>query len=188
MTINKGMITVLTREEMFTTNCKIFDLRREYPGYDGEICWAIATSYSNNELRLLFSDFLVPYEPFMLLSVEEGKAFKDYNKNEKKHSWRNTHCVDAFGYVDGEMELFHPELITSNLEDDFIKNIQNELLYELLLKLTEKQRKYIVLHYMDGVSIRQLALNEGVNHKTIYESIASGIKKLRKFLKNTPPK
>ena len=57
--------------------------------------------------------------------------------------------------------------------------IRNEVLCRSLNTLTEKQRKRIIHYYYDRMSEREIASYEGVDQKTVHESIIKGIKKLQ---------
>ena len=53
--------------------------------------------------------------------------------------------------------------------------------------LTETQRRRMLL-FIEGWSFRNIAEQEGTNHKSVEESIKAAQKKIQKFLKNTPTK
>ena len=61
------------------------------------------------------------------------------------------------------------------------------LLKEVLDCLTETQRRRMLL-FIEGWSFRNIAEQEGTNHKSVEESIKAAQKKIQKFLKNTPTK
>ena len=98
-------------EENFKFECKVIDLRYEYTGYRENIRWAIATSLTEALLKEKYGEIVARYEPYLLLSEEHAKIFVQFHSNERKHKMRNAEHGDAFGYEDGEMEKYHPELI-----------------------------------------------------------------------------
>ncbi len=55
-------------------------------------------------------------------------------------------------------------------------------LYTAIERLTEKQRRRVILHYFKGLSCRQIARYEGVTHVTIVHSIGQARKALGKHL------
>ena len=64
------------------------------------------------------------YIPFVLLSVEQGKAIQAYNRNEDKYRKRQNNNGDAFGYDDGITENMHsevsvPDFIEQSLIDSY---------------------------------------------------------------------
>lgn len=62
-----------------------------------------------------------------------------------------------------------------------------ELLKEVLGCLTDTQRKRMLL-FIEGWSFRNIAEQEGANHKSVEESIKAAQKKMQKHLQNTPTK
>ena len=61
------------------------------------------------------------------------------------------------------------------------------LLKEVLDCLTETQRRRMLL-FIEGWSFRNIAEQEGTNHKSVEESIKAAQKKIQKYLKSTPTK
>jgi len=57
-----------------------------------------------------------------------------------------------------------------------------------LNQLTEKQRIVVVFYCVHEMSFREIARMLGLNKDTVRESYIAGIKKLKRILKNTPPK
>ncbi len=178
-------ITVLTREEMFAKECKVFDLRQEYPGFDGEVYWAIATSYSKAELYAFYAEFIMPCEPFMLLSAEEGEAMTEYNKNQHKHDVRQTRNGIVFEFSDGETEMYHPELVNDDLLEEVVRHEENRQLWSAINELKEPQKRRIIKKYFGGKSERQIAIEEDVGYAAVFQSVAAGIKNIKKFLEET---
>ena len=191
MTKKKEIITVLTREEMFAKNCKVFDLRREYLGYEGDIFWVIATSYSNDELCALYSDLIKPYEPYMLLSAEEGQAYRDFLINEDKHQKRRIRSVDIFGYDDDLSSQFHKELCVydemsfeqeERIVEEKHKDWQITMVCKGIDQLTETQKRRVKAVFFENKTLREVADEEGVNFSKIDKSVKQALKKLKKFL------
>ena len=71
-----------------------------------------------------------------------------------------------------------------NIEEIVIKKIYSEKLNKALKKLTEKQRKRILLYYNYQLTLEKIARLDGCSRQSVYESIKWGIKKLKKYLKN----
>ena len=190
MTTNKNeKITVLTREEMFAKNCKIFDLRREYPGYDGEVFWAIATSYTNADLHAFYSDLIKPYEPFMQLSAKEGQAFRDFTNNEDKHQKRRMRSVDIFGYDDEQSPQFHGELCSfdeyfsenEGKKQEYQLDVQLAFLRKGVAQLSEIQRRRLKAFYFEGKTSRAIAKEEDINYSAVDKSISQALKKIKNY-------
>ena len=93
---------------------------------------------------------------------------------------RNAEHGDAFGYEDGEMEKYHPELI----ENPFDDSSDMTWLYEAIDKLEPLKRERIKKHYIEGISVAEIADAEGVSFQSVYKSITRALKILEKNLAN----
>ena len=72
---------------------------------------AATTDLTENELKEKYGAIIAQYVPYVLLSMEHAITMVKYHSNNRKHSKRNAEHSDAFGYDDGELEKYHPELI-----------------------------------------------------------------------------
>ena len=171
--------------EQFKDECQVIEFKYEYPGYVGYEQYGIITALSESELTEKYGDIIKEYVPYLLLDSTYKEARDEFRKNERKHAWRATNTLDAFNYEDGEMERFHPELVAGSVEDDFIKQIDDSPINSALKRLSPKQRKRIIAHYYEGLSITDIANMEKNSPAAIHYSIEGGIKKLKKFLKTT---
>lgn len=68
---------------------KVINLKYEYEGYGGNEKWTIISELSEKELYGLYPDEMRRYSPFLLLSVEQGKAIADFKLNEDKYRKRS---------------------------------------------------------------------------------------------------
>ena len=80
--------TLKKQEELFAKDCKLINLKYEYTGYTGQEKWAIVSELSEQELFEKYPNEVKKYIPFVLLSVERGKAIQAYNRNEDKYRKR----------------------------------------------------------------------------------------------------
>lgn len=177
--------TLLNRKnEEFKNECKLINLKYEYGnGYTGNEEWAIIT-----ELFEKYPEQIREYIPFILLSLEQGKAITEFNQNEDKFRKRSKNNGDAFGYDDDLTERFHPETIEPDfftkqeLDEYESQHYQKkmELLAKAVTSLTEKQYKYLIARFIDGKSAREIAKEEGVSHQVIDRHLIAGIKKFEK--------
>ena len=169
-------------EENFKFECKVIDLRYEYTGYRENIRWAIATSLTEALLKEKYGEIVARYEPYLLLSEEHAKIFVQFHSNERKHKMRNAEHGDAFGYEDGEMEKYHPELIENPFDCLFEDRFNFKELYKTLDKLEPTRRKRVIEHYIDGISIVEIAEKEGVSPQAVQQSISRSLIFLKKLL------
>ncbi|MBQ8232024.1 MAG: sigma-70 family RNA polymerase sigma factor [Lachnospiraceae bacterium] len=181
--------TLNRKNEEFKNECKLINLKYEYgKEYTGKEEWAVITELSEKELFEKYPEQLREYLPFILLSIEQGKAITEFNQNEDKFRKRSKNNGDAYGYDDDLTERFHPEAI----EPDFIEKQELDeyefnhyqkkmkLIEMAVASLTEKQHKYLVARFVDGKSAREIAKEEGVSHQVIDRHLIAAIKKFEK--------
>ena len=178
------MMTIKSKFELelaaFKAECKVIDLKHEYTGYKEDVRWAIATSLSEVTLRAKYGKIIAQYEPFLLLTEEHAKIIIQFHSNERKHNKRNAELGDAFCYEDSLFEKFHPELV----ENPFDDSSDMTWLYEAIEKLEPLKRERIKKHYIEGISVAEIADTEGVSFQSVYKSITRALKILEKILSN----
>ncbi len=182
----KSQFDVLKEE--FQNECKVINLKYEYEGYTGEEQWAIITELSEKELFEKYPDIISRYIPFVLLSVEQGKAVYEFRRNESKFYKRSLNNEDAFGYDDELIGIFHSEVVVPSFVEQQITEEYEENRYQLKMKLmdkalsslTEKQYKYLISRYVANKSAREIAKEEGVAHQVIDRHLNAAIKKIKK--------
>ncbi len=175
--------------EEFKSECKVINLKYEYEGYIGEEQWAIVSELTEKELLEKYPDIVSRYMPFVLLSVEQGKAVYEYRRNESKFYKRSLNNEDAFGYDDELTGVFHSEIVVPSFVEQQITEEYEENRYQLKMKLldkalsslTEKQYKYLIARYVANKSAREIAKEEGVSHQAIEKHLNTAIKKVKKI-------
>ncbi len=178
-----------TLNEEFKSECKVINLKYEYEGYIGEEQWAIVSELTEKELLEKYPDIVSRYMPFVLLSVEQGKAVYEYRRNESKFYKRSLNNEDAFGYDDELTGVFHSEVVVPSFVEQQITEEYEENRYQLKMKLldkalsslTEKQYKYLIARYVASKSAREIAKEEGVSHQAIEKHLNTAIKKVKKI-------
>jgi len=83
-------------------------------------------------------------------------------------------------YQDGftDTTVLYPQ---ENLPEFIDKMDRNNQLYSAIDTLSETQKRRIYLHYFVGLSYREIGKREGVNFKTVSESIKLAIQNLKKY-------
>ena len=112
------------------------------------------------------------------VSLEHARVFVKYHSNERKHKKRIAEHGDAFGYEDGEMEMYHPEMVSNPFDEPDMT-----WLYEGLDLLDPMKSDRIRKHYLEGISVAEIAAADGVTVQSVYKSIERGLKDLQKNLK-----
>ncbi|SDB03935.1 sigma-70 family RNA polymerase sigma factor [Butyrivibrio sp. INlla16] len=170
--------------EKFNEECSVVNLGFEYPGMTGGVKWAVITDLDKSVLEERYGDALMPYKPYVIMSVEQGQAFREYELNEKKHDMRQLRHHDYQGYEEGTTEYMHSVFSSDEPEDMVISKMEYEVLRETIDKLPEKQKKRCKLYFYYGFSEAEIARIEGVSQKNISTALSAAIKNLKKVLEN----
>lgn len=109
--LNNKVFTVQELKEQFIQECTILNPKEEYPGYTGKEKYFIVTSLSESELQRKYTRFIEFFQPYLVLNKSFIDARADFKRNEDKHKKRAKRTEDIYGYVDGETEIFHKELV-----------------------------------------------------------------------------
>ena len=76
---------------------------------------------------------------------------------------------------------------TCPLEEEYIESVDRQRVMRAVDKLfregrlTEKQKRRFVQHYIHGLSLRQIAAMESVHFSSINESLKSAVDKLKRY-------
>lgn len=175
--------------ERFQNECKVINLKYEYEGYIGKEQWAIISEQTEKELFEKYPDIVKQYTPFVLLSVQQGKAVYEFRRNESKFYKRSLNNEDAFGYDDELIGIFHseviaPDFVEQQMTEEYEENryqLKMKLLDKALTSLTEKQYKYLIARYVANKSTREIAKEEGVSHQAIEKHLSAAVKKVKKI-------
>lgn len=174
---------ITTNNEKFKQECKIINLKYEYPGYKGKIQWAIITDLSKNELLLRYPNEIESFSPFICIPLSQGKVFDEFNRNEDKFQKRNKNNGHMFDLADGEFETHHKELAVNDLEDRIALSFEISELKIAINRLKPIQNQRLLKYYFMGKTIRQIAKEEDVNISAVNKSILSALENLKKFLR-----
>ena len=165
------------------TEYEVINLGYEYPGMTGGVKWAVIADLGLKELAEKYADELSEYTPYVVMTVEQGKAFHDYDLNEKKHDMRSIRHHDMFGYEEGLTEYFHSVFSSNEPEDAVIAKAEEAAFMKILDKLPEAQRRRCILHFCNGLSEAEIAVAEGVSRPMITKSLKQAMEKLKVYLK-----
>lgn len=119
------------------------------------------------------------------LTEEDFKAFKEVSdemfKDEKnlERTQERTKSKEKKKHRSTPTPLSQEEQLIDSEEKQHIREVANKLLASG--KLSEKQKRRFVEHYSKGKSTRQIAKEEGVSQRAIWDSLFWARKKLKKF-------
>ena len=161
---------------------KVIDLAEEYKNKNIEIRWAVITDLKGFVIQSVFKEELEDYSPYIILSEEEGEAIISFHKNDEKFKWRYRN-KEICGLTEEIVSVYLNDKNSLNFtENAFDQKDINERLNNAIKLLSNKQKKRIIRYYYENLSEREIAKAEGVDQKTVHESIIASIKKMRKHL------
>lgn len=109
------------------------------------------------------------YEIFDSFELEDIRYLNVLSRHiEHSEVWESTLNVRALEW-------------SENLEDVVLRRIQTEELHKAIGRLTEKQRRRLVMYYFEDMTYEQIACKEGCTKMPIKRSIEAALVNLRKF-------
>ena len=131
--------------------------------------------------RLTPADFSDPEE------FQRWKAWSDesYHQIENADIAFSKHTLSLHGLSEMAIAVQSPEdTLIDALEQQEREEMRRMLIEGLDNCLTPVQRRRLWLYCVDGLTVRQIAMAEGVQHPSIIECLAAAKKKLLKHIKN----
>ena len=169
------------RIDQFKLDCKIINLKYEYPSYKGNTSWAIVSELTERELLEKYPEEIKKYIPFVWLSSVQGEVFVESERNSHKHKTRASRYLDAYGY-DDDIGIYHSELVIDSFEEEREREVDARKLKKAIQKLKSKQRERIIKLFYEGKNSRQIAKEDGISYSAVDKSISNALSNLRVFL------
>lgn len=164
---------------------ELINLEFEYPGIKGGVKWAVISDLHMDELMMKYGNELEHYSPVILLTVEQGEAFRDFHRNEHKHEMRSIRHHDALDFQD-EIPFVqgYGNLVgrksKAKLEEEGI--VDHVLLKYALEQLSDKQRRRCYMYFFCDMGEEEIARIEGVSHQAVHDTLSSAVRLLREFV------
>ena len=165
------------KTEAFKRDCRVVNMKCEYPGYTGDIQWMVVSELTEEQIIATYPVEIKPYMPFVYMTREMFDPIVESDRNNRKFSYRAHNLEDIFGYDDDMVEHFHPEVIVS-------PDLTELKIYvkQALLKLNEIQRRRIVKYIYEEMTIEEIAIEEKATKQAVSKSIHAAINNLKNFL------
>ena len=112
--------------------------------------------------------------PVKELLEQSDQQIRSQRRQDRRH-------LDYMDFTDGltDAAMNHPQADTADLVMEMESYRQ---LYAAVNKLSEEQRRRLLLHFMDNLTHRQIAELEGVDRGTVGRSIKRALIQLQKYL------
>lgn len=159
----------------------MFDSKSDYALNKLDPDAIVCRSATGEHIRLTREDFA---------SDEEFSRWKDwsdreYHETEKADHVFHNHTLPIHGLSESSMTVLSAEDVLMKVFDQQERQKLRRLLLEGVDRcLTPPQRRRVWLYYMDGMTVRQIAEAEGVQHPAIVQCLAAAKRNLQKFLEN----
>lgn len=83
-----------------------------------------------------------------------------------------------------EEQIANREAVSpASVEEEALRDIQNELLYKEIAELPDTQRRRLMLYYFGDMTYAEIAVKEGCTKMPVKRSIDAAIKKLQEKIK-----
>lgn len=157
--------------------------------------YAVTSRHSQTVMEELYSEELDRFRPYIFLTEEQFEPIRDYCRNESKHNKRNLRNHELYGFTEAMTETIN-ECIAFLIDDevdalsaiierceDVVYEKKKEMMREAIKTLTEVQRRRLLLHYCDNMTIRAIADKEKAAKTSVHDSINAAKKRIEKYFK-----
>lgn len=125
-----------------------------------------------------------PDDIYIEVSDEVAEALLSFSKREKAQRekiryHRAFYSLDAGDGIERDIVF-----VSASPQELYERKVSREELYSAINRLPEKQAKRVYARYFLGMTETKIAKIEGVSVMAISKSIAAGLKRIEKILKN----
>jgi RNA polymerase sigma factor (sigma-70 family) len=148
----------------------------------------IVYRFADEIIEVTLADFLAENPGKTEVDFRKLKAFsdgdyRDQDRSGYRQTWKNS-LLDGLDETEQCAAPSPEEILIDEPEKAELRQRQVEIAKRALDRLTEVQRRRYLLHVLKGLTLRQIAEIEGVNHSKIQKSIGEAEKKIKKFLQS----
>ena len=118
-------------------------------------------------------------EDFDALKTESDSIYKEEDR-EIARQGKKTTVLEALDK--SSLREDSPEDLLVQAEE---RTYQRHIATASLSAMTAVQRRRYILHFIKGLTVREIALMEGTSHPSVVESLLAAQKKIKKLLKNS---
>ena len=149
------------------------DIRREYPGFEGNARWILITDLSEEELKRKFPQEMKAMYPYVILKRRCAQPITAYVRNESKFKKRYMSNTLLMGNMRELNGLLYRDTGCSECDD------RHDVLMSALYELTDMQRHRMIEHFFYEKPVRVIAAEEHVGRSSVQESLSAGLEKMR---------
>ena len=125
----------------------------------------------DKEKGVYFLGYLKAQLRYLYLNLSKGKEFE-------------VSLNSTIDLGDGKMELLDTLVDESvDVEEDFIKSCDFEILKEALDNLTDREVQVLKMYYFENIGMKDIAKDLGLAYRTVVNTKVNGVEKLRTMVK-----
>ena len=159
----------------FKKYCNFELCEKNYPGWVGEEKYIIVSDVSEQDLLSRFPEMMNALSPYVMIPKYYNSLNESMRHNDEKHACHTECSIDNYE----SLELLPGSLCVADFSDKFCAF---DSLESALLDLSEIQRSRVIRRFYLGMSIKDIAEQDGVKSPCVINSIELARKKLKKIL------
>jgi len=146
----------------------------------------IVYRFADQAVEITLEDYLRENPGKTAADFSELKALSDADyyetdRSDYRQTWKNT-SFDGLEDTADFATLSPEDEVVGKAEQATDAERRNGLAKKALDKLTDVQRRRYVQHHVHGMTAREIAAKEGLNHRSVLESLWLAEKKIKKVL------
>ena len=165
------------KTEAFKRDCRVVNMKCEYPGYIGDIQWMVISELTEEQIIATYPVEIKPYMPFVYMTREMFEPIVESDNNNRSYRRRSALHEDLYGYEDGIFERFHPELVACPVEQEDLIDLK-----AAVAKLPVVQQRRLQMWIYEDLTIEEIAFREKTSWQAAQKSIKNALNTLRKLL------
>lgn len=167
-------ISELRGYKEFKAVCNYDLCKKYYPNWVGGEKYIIVTDCTEESLKTAFPEIMTALSPYVIIGKYFNKMNESMRYGDRKEQEMAEFSIDA-------MEDFE-DLSEHFLCKDFTEKLcLSEQIKDALNLLSTMQKSRILRKYYGCMTFKEIANEDNVDFKTVWESVESGIKKMRKY-------
>lgn len=165
------------KTEAFKRDCRVVNMKCEYPGYTGDIQWLVVSELTEEQIIATYPVEIKPYMPFIYMTREMFQPIIESDNNNRSYRRRSVLHEELYGYEDGIFERFHSELVVNPLDQEDLIDLK-----AAVAKLPVIQQRRLHMWIYEDLTIEEIAFRERTTWQAAQKSIKSALSTLRKTL------
>lgn len=119
---------------------------------------------------------IIYYGQEILVTQEIACYFEENRKVLRRQSEKDRHHKANYEILENIISEY---VIVNDFADEIIQKLEIQRLRKAIMKLPEIQKRRLAAYFFEGLTYRQIAEREGVDHKAVMRSVHSAIKRLK---------